>query len=466
MNKLETEVVQTPIRKQEECAKFIIEDTYIPFVFNDVFEEIGISHVFSFWAKSEHNGLISVSGQKYQTTQTWKKYVIIINPYDENLRLFFDEPGIYYMYNSQLEKGDYATDYRPAVEDVKKDVLDAKTIAIQTNEMFKWIVSSAESSSEFTLTDRMANLIAETISLNGDVKVSGDMIVDGSLTTEKFAVKSITADKIDVDDLFAQNIKATGTINGVKLVGVELEVGSALTIDKNGKITINYTGESEGVEYFSVIDAGKKYNSSITRYGFYSEHEEDNGNMFVTGISYASIYLYEQDEYGQMTRLVMLSPGHVEAHNFTAHDSLQVGSLFVTSEYYEAKLYAPRIILETSQGTWKPYFSPGDSIAVRWRGAATVTGSGKTLVYCIPLTKPAVGCSGVTVTTDGGFICRQNDKYCYGSGSETQSKAVSSHSAGVNGDSHVRITTTMSNNTNVTNNDAIAIDASVTITFV
>ena len=68
--------------------------------------------------------------------------------------------------------------------------------------MFKWIVSSAESSSEFTLTDRMANLIAETISLNGDVKVSGDMIVDGSLTTEKFAVKSITADKIDVDDLF------------------------------------------------------------------------------------------------------------------------------------------------------------------------------------------------------------------------------------------------------------------------
>ena len=132
---------------------------------------------------------------------------------------------------------------------------------------------------------------------------------------------------------------------------------------------------------------------------------------------------------------------------------------------YLARYCGAAVEIGTPQGNFRPYFRPGDSITVRWRGAATVTGSGKTLVYCIPLTKPAVGCSGVTVATDGGFICRQNDKYCYGSGSETQSKDVSSHSAGLNGESHVRINTTMNNNTNVTNNDAIAIDASVKITF-
>lgn len=45
------------------------------------------------------------------------------------------------------------------------------------------IVKSGDNVTEIELTPEMAKVIAETISLNGDVEISGDMIVDGAVTT-------------------------------------------------------------------------------------------------------------------------------------------------------------------------------------------------------------------------------------------------------------------------------------------
>ena len=87
----------------------------------------------------------------------------------------------------------------------------AQTIATQTAEKFNWIVKSGTSATDFTLTDRTATLIAQTISLNGNVKVSGDMLVNGS----------ITGDKVNTNSLFSQDITATGTIRGVTLEGAK-----------------------------------------------------------------------------------------------------------------------------------------------------------------------------------------------------------------------------------------------------
>lgn len=50
---------------------------------------------------------------------------------------------------------------------------EAKTIAEQTANKFTWIVKSGTSSSDFTLTDRVAQLTAANINLNGLVKFSG-----------------------------------------------------------------------------------------------------------------------------------------------------------------------------------------------------------------------------------------------------------------------------------------------------
>ena len=99
--------------------------------------------------------------------------------------------------------------YYATTGSVNEAITSVQTIATQTADKINWLVKSGTSATDFTLTDRTATLIAETISLNGNVKVSGAMLVD----------RAVTAAKIDVADLFAQDITATGTIKGVTLQG-------------------------------------------------------------------------------------------------------------------------------------------------------------------------------------------------------------------------------------------------------
>lgn len=71
-------------------------------------------------------------------------------------------------------------------------------------------------------------------------------IGDGAVIADKLAVGSVTANKIDVNDLFAQYIKATGTIEGLTLKGISVEgsyahFGSAIffRLPKNQNVWAN-----------------------------------------------------------------------------------------------------------------------------------------------------------------------------------------------------------------------------------
>ncbi|MCB6992441.1 hypothetical protein LI177_02945 [bacterium 210820-DFI.6.37] len=66
----------------------------------------------------------------------------------------------------KLEIGNKATDCTPAPEDVETEITSVKTIAEQTSEKFSWLVKSGTSATNFTLTDRMAELTADLITLN------------------------------------------------------------------------------------------------------------------------------------------------------------------------------------------------------------------------------------------------------------------------------------------------------------
>lgn len=72
--------------------------------------------------------------------------------------------------------------------------------------------------------------------------VTAQVIASGAVTTDKLEVGAVKAKHIDVDDLFAQDITATGTITGAKLIGAVLSGGS---IDISGTFD-GYTGASEG----------------------------------------------------------------------------------------------------------------------------------------------------------------------------------------------------------------------------
>lgn len=102
-----------------------------------------------------------------------------------------------------------------AYDGLVKTVETVETKANQTAEQFEWIVNKGGTATTFTITDRMIAATTERFEIKSD---SGSTIISGG--------------KINVDELFAQNINATGTITGIKLVGAtgsfsgKIEAGS------------------------------------------------------------------------------------------------------------------------------------------------------------------------------------------------------------------------------------------------
>lgn len=73
----------------------------------------------------------------------------------------------------KVEKGNKATDWTPAPEDVDQQITAAETIASQTADKFNWLVKSGTNSTDFELTDQTATLVASAINMNGLVTFSG-----------------------------------------------------------------------------------------------------------------------------------------------------------------------------------------------------------------------------------------------------------------------------------------------------
>ena len=100
-------------------------------------------------------------------------------------------------------------------------------------------------------TANTANTTANGIKNN--IYKSGTTLIDGA----KIYTGSITADKIDVDDLFAQEITATGTITGATLVSIE-DNSSKVVIDKGtiGIYDFDTRGEGGFYEVGSLFASG------------------------------------------------------------------------------------------------------------------------------------------------------------------------------------------------------------------
>ena len=162
-----------------------------------------------------------------------------------------------------LRSGDKALGWTPAPEDTEAEITSAKTIATQTADKFNWLVQSGTSATDFTLTDRMAELTAEIISLNGNVKVNGDMLVDGT----------ITGNKLNMSDIFSQNITATN----LNITGGKIDVKSNRDIDIYSDLTINLNGIMS-----SIMGGNADVNTKVDTNGFTltAINPNDNNDFF------------------------------------------------------------------------------------------------------------------------------------------------------------------------------------------
>ena len=130
------------------------------------------------------------------------------------------------------------------------------------------------------------------------------------------------------------------------------------------------------------------------------------------------------------------------------------------------KLMSPGALrLGFNGGDFQPYFTKGDSSSSRvWLMGYTSSGM-KEVLFFMPFSRPITHASGVSVSSIDGLIIRQNNKYLYGSTATVYVKPSSYTSDIVGGGHGVNIRAKMPNTTNVTNNTACSITASIKITF-
>ena len=97
-----------------------------------------------------------------------------------------------------------------------------------TQEQYKQALDGSVLVASSITTDKLAagSVTAQVIASRA---VKADHIESGAITTDKLAAKAVKAEKIDVDNLFAQDITATGTITGAQLIGAILS-GNAIDI--------------------------------------------------------------------------------------------------------------------------------------------------------------------------------------------------------------------------------------------
>lgn len=139
------------------------------------------------------------------------KYMSIILRWGDGTKTQITPPDISQIC-LKIERGTSATPFTLAPEDVNGKIVNVETIANQTANKFEWIVNGGDSSSNFTLTDRVADLVAERINFKGLITFSG-------LNTDaKNEIGKVAQSKVDGLEVGGRNLLKHSSMIGEKLV--------------------------------------------------------------------------------------------------------------------------------------------------------------------------------------------------------------------------------------------------------
>lgn len=143
-----------------------------------------------------------------------------------------------YIKNIKIERGDKATDWMPAPEDVDYKIVDVSddmqgqidTIDNNLNTTktkVGWIIESGTSASNFTLTDEMKNQIRDTAGSDPSASINGNRLINGT----------VTGDKLNMTDVFSRPITATD----FNIDSTDLKVNSIGSVELGEKDVTDYT---------------------------------------------------------------------------------------------------------------------------------------------------------------------------------------------------------------------------------
>ena len=225
-----------------------------------------------------------------------------------------------------------------------------------------------------------------------------------------------------------------------------------------GSVSLVNGGKPYGIQSMTLVGGTTHGTHSIAAMGatvngsrsaaFGEELLSDYDHQFIIGkcnVSADKAFIIGNGTYDKRSNALTVDwSGNITAPNLTSPGALRLGF---------------------NGGDFQPYFTKGNSASFKvWLMGYTTSGMAEVLFF-MPFSRPIIGASGVSVSSVNGLIIRQNNKYLYGSTATVYVKPSSYTSEIVDGDQGVNIRAKMPNTTNVTNNTACAITASIKITF-
>lgn len=227
MNTQESCVITCPNNKTEECAKFIIDDLTGVFTLTDLMV-IGRRYTFGCWVRSDEAGTLIVNGGSASSTSDWKRFTHTFVADSVDLSFAFAIPGTYYIYNSQLEVGNKATDWVPAPEDTDEAISE-------TNERVDNATTEANDQMR-DIRETVSELVVDTNYISASVKDVNSRFdeVTGQLSdvNTKIASMELRANEIE---LAIQSIDGADASKVTTTTGTFDEYG--LTVDKSDSVT-------------------------------------------------------------------------------------------------------------------------------------------------------------------------------------------------------------------------------------
>ena len=304
--------------------------------------------------------------------------------------------------------------------------------------------------------------------------LDGSVLVASSITTDKLAVNAVKAKNIDVDNLFAQDITASGRIksanyNGAESTPLENTEGSILKMDDG---TFNFAGGKLVYDGTNLVLDGKIKGEAIDieagdatgKIRLYSEYvvDEETGAR-----EYPRFEIVAQGDTSESR--VVATPPELNLYSRSVGVNAGIGGVVIGGSYdsetgnYVTAIYLRGVTTITGgpaeinvgnnsveitagqqpddasidpyvqigkfgEGVYllgdiyinnvRPYYTAGDTVTIeRMYCAGGVTGSGTNLYFYIPLAKPLIGVSAVTISNptkaiitarkaEGGYIAQ------------------------------------------------------------
>lgn len=299
----------------------------------------------------------------------------------------------------KLEKGNKATDWTPAPEDVNGKIVNVETIANQTANKFEWIVKGGDSSSNFTLTDRVADLVAERINFKGLVTFSG-------LSTDA------KSDILNSFEVGGRNLVKKKQIQGIDSAMLNLD-----NFLKNGTIEFNVKSTNDGFKFDSYdnYEPNSNYvlsyyftktNGTITKFGGF---HNGKGNIFtrytVDGIDYESSgYSTESSTVGAIMndgnrhRVVVCftTPSSIKADDVVNFTYIQPGR-GNNNPNFGVKIEELKLEKGNKATDWTPApedYLPQASLVSNWTTNTTWINGGK--IYTGSITADKIAANAIT----------------------------------------------------------------------